>query len=115
MHKSSVLVIFLLTCNLLIGHLSAQEPDTTRAGNEKVAEIMRTFGGRGVMADDSAPTPAADAVKKFSVRKGFELEVAASEPVVAQPLFVSWDSRGSYVGGAIPAIPIPRRLESHSL
>lgn len=94
MHQSSVLLIVLLTCNLLIGHLSAQEPDTTRAGNEKVAEIMRTFGGRGVMADDSAPTPAVDAVKKFNVRNGFELEVAASEPAVAQPLFVSWDSRG---------------------
>ncbi len=46
------------------------------------------------MADDSAPTPAAEAVNKFDVRNGFELEVAISEPVVAQPLFASWDSRG---------------------
>ena len=94
MPKSFVLVIVLLLSNLVRGHLSAQDPDTTRAGNDKVAEIMRTFGGRGVMADDSAPTLAADAVKNFRIRKGFELEVAASEPVVEQPLFVSWDSRG---------------------
>ena len=55
---------------------------------------MRTFGGRGVMADDSDPTPATLAVKQFDIRDGFELEVAASEPLVAQPLFISWDSRG---------------------
>ena len=95
MHKPSVLVIALLANNFLIGRSLAQEPDTTRAGNEKVAEIMRTFGGRGVMADDSEPTPAPDAVRQFNVRNGFELEIAASEPIVAQPLFVSWDSRGS--------------------
>ncbi len=94
MHKSSALVIALLASILVAGRSPAQEPDTTRAGNEKVAEIMRTFGGRGVMADDSDPTAATDAVKQFSIRKGFGLEVAASEPIVAQPLFVSWDSRG---------------------
>ncbi len=72
----------------------AQQPDTSRAGNEKVAEIMRTFGGRGVMADQSDPTPATEAVKQFQVRDGFEIELMASEPDVSQPLFLSWDSRG---------------------
>jgi len=94
MPKPSLLLIALLAGNLHIAPTQAQEPDTTRAGNEKVAEIMRTFGGRGVMADDSAPTPATEAVQQFDVRKGFQLEVAVSEPIVAQPLFVSWDSRG---------------------
>ena len=94
MYKSSALAIALLASNFSVVQVSSQAPDTTRAGNEKVAEIMRTFGGRGVMADDSAPTPATEAVKQFNVRNGFELEVAASEPVVTQPLFVSWDSRG---------------------
>ena len=94
MPKSSFLLIALLAGNLHITSARAQEPDTTRAGNEKVAEIMRTFGGRGVMADESAPTPATEAVQQFDVREGFQLEVAASEPIVAQPLFVSWDSRG---------------------
>ncbi|MGI9473849.1 MAG: PVC-type heme-binding CxxCH protein [Rubripirellula sp.] len=74
--------------------VSAQDPDVSRAGNEKVAEIMRTFGGRGVMADDSAPTPPDQAVKTFHIRDGFEIQTVANEPAVTQPLFVSWDSRG---------------------
>ena len=99
MHKSSLLIFALFACILIASNLTSnrswsQEPDTSRAGNDKVAEIMRTFGGRGVMADDSDPTPATEAVKQFDVRDGFELEVAASEPLVTQPLFVSWDSRG---------------------
>ena len=74
--------------------IAQTQPDLSRAGNEKVAEIMRSFGGRGVMADDSAPTSATEAVKQFHVRDGFQIELVASEPAVAQPLFLSWDSRG---------------------
>ncbi len=73
---------------------TGQEPDFSRAGNEKVAEIMRSFAGRGVMSDGSQPTPAEEAVGKFKVREGFEIELVASEPVISQPLFLSWDSRG---------------------
>ncbi len=71
-----------------------EEPQVSRAGNDKVAEIMRNFGGRGVMADDSLPTPAIQAVKEFQVRDGLEVQLVAAEPNVQQPLFVSWDSRG---------------------
>lgn len=82
----------------MVGFVSAnalaQQRDLTRAGNEKVAEIMRTFPGRGVMADESDPTPASEAVRQFQVRDGFKIELMASEPDVAQPLFLSWDSRG---------------------
>ncbi len=64
------------------------------AGNDKVAEIIRKFGGRGVMADDSQPTPGTEAVKQFKMRDGFEIDLIAAEPKVSQPLFLTWDSRG---------------------
>lgn len=73
---------------------SQADPDLSKAGNEKVAEIMRTFGGRGVMSDGSEPTQAQDAIKQFEMRDGLEIQLVASEPTVQQPLFVSWDSRG---------------------
>ena len=73
---------------------SQEKADISRAGNEQVAEIMRTFGGRGVMADGSSPTPAMDATKEFKARDGVEIQLVASEPTVQQPLFISWDSRG---------------------
>ena len=68
--------------------------DLSKAGNAQVAEIMKTYGGRGVMADQSPPTPAAEAVTSFQVRDGLEIQLVASEPEVSQPLFLSWDSRG---------------------
>jgi putative heme-binding domain-containing protein len=70
------------------------QPDISKAGNKKVAEIMRTFGGRGVMADGSAPTTAQEAIREFQVGEGLEIHLMASEPTVEQPLFISWDSRG---------------------
>tara|TARA_R110002049_G_scaffold4601_6_gene32885 strand:+ start:83133 stop:86147 length:3015 start_codon:yes stop_codon:yes gene_type:complete len=80
---------------LLVGPVAnSQQPDLSRAGNEKVAEIMRTFAGRGVMSDGSEPTPATEAIKQFRLRDGFEIDRVADEPVVSQPLFLSWDSRG---------------------
>lgn len=84
----------LLLASLAPIGLAAQERDTSRAGNPKVAEIMKTFAGRGVMADDSEPTPATETVGQFKMRDGLEIQLVASEPAVSQPLFLSWDSRG---------------------
>ncbi|WP_231742730.1 PVC-type heme-binding CxxCH protein [Stieleria varia] len=55
---------------------------------------MQTFQGRGVMADGSQPTPPDKALDMFRLRDGFQIELMASEPNIAQPLFLSWDSRG---------------------
>ena len=78
----------------LVALAQQREPDLSRAANEKVAEIMRTRPGRGVMSDGSDPTPAGLAVKQFKLRDGLEIQLVASEPIVSQPLFLSWDSRG---------------------
>lgn len=72
----------------------SDQPDVTKAGNDQVAEIIKTYKGRGTLADDTPPTPAKEAVKNFRMRDGFEIELVASEPVIGQPLFVSWDSKG---------------------
>jgi putative heme-binding domain-containing protein len=64
------------------------------AGNEAVKKIMETRPGRGVMADDTPPTPAAEAVKQFKLRSDVAIDLMAAEPDVEQPLYVSWDSKG---------------------
>ncbi len=64
------------------------------AGNEKIAEILEKFVGRGTLADGSSPTTADEAVRQFSVHEDFEIELVASEPMVRQPLYMSWDDRG---------------------
>jgi len=69
------------------------KPDDV-AGNEAVKKIMETRPGRGVMRDDTPPTPALEAVKKFKTRSDVVIDLMAAEPVVEQPLYASWDSKG---------------------
>ncbi len=64
------------------------------AGNAEVAEILRSRPGRGVMADDSKPTPPQEALKLFRMPAGLSIELIAAEPSISQPLFLSWDSAG---------------------
>lgn len=64
------------------------------AGNEAVKKIMETRPGRGVMRDDTPPTPPLEAVKKFKTRSDVAIDLMAYEPVVEQPLYASWDSKG---------------------
>jgi len=64
------------------------------AGNEAVKKIIETRAGRGVMRDDTPPTPAAEAVKQFKHRSDVAIDLMASEPDVEQPLYASWDSKG---------------------
>ncbi|MEC5126402.1 PVC-type heme-binding CxxCH protein [Verrucomicrobiales bacterium BCK34] len=74
------------------GWLHAQ--DTSVAGNDQVADIIKNYQGRGALSDGSSPTPPEEALKEFTVREGFEVELVASEPVIGQPLHISWDSKG---------------------
>lgn len=68
--------------------------DVSKAGNDQVADIIKNYEGRGTLADDTPSTPPKEAVKKFRMREGFEIDLMASEPEVGQPLFLNWDSRG---------------------
>ncbi len=64
------------------------------AGNEKVAEIIKTFAGKGEIGDFSEPTAPDEAVKLFQVHGDFEMELVAHEPTIRQPLFMTFDHRG---------------------
>ncbi|GIW99263.1 MAG: L-sorbosone dehydrogenase [Pirellulaceae bacterium] len=107
LRRSLSVGIIVLLCWQWMGVLSAQQPEQEAtsgdglsepslevAGNEQVAEILRTFQPRGVMADGSQPTPPEEAVKTFHLKDGVEIELVAAEPVISQPLHVSWDSQG---------------------
>ena len=67
---------------------------TAVAGSEQALEIIRSYPGRGALADGSNPTPAVEAMKTFKLREGFALDLVASEPAVEQPLFLTWDAKG---------------------
>lgn len=69
------------------------KPDAV-AGNEEVKKIMETRAGRGVMADDTPPTPPKEALAKFKHRSDVAIDLMVAEPDVEQPLYASWDSKG---------------------
>ena len=80
--------------SLLLAACASGKRGTDLAGSEQAAEVMRTFEGRGVLADGSRPTPSAEALRRFRMRSDMAIELVAAEPQVEQPLFLTWDSRG---------------------
>ena len=79
---------------LLILSAAGTAADAPPTGNARVLEMAKAFKGRGVQADDTPPSSPAEALKKFTVRKGLTVELIAAEPAVTQPIHVSWDSQG---------------------
>ena len=64
------------------------------AASPEILQLMKRFAGKGEIGDASQPTPAEQAVQQFQVHNGFEMEVVAAEPRIAQPLFLNFDHRG---------------------
>ena len=64
------------------------------AANADVERVMKGFAGKGEVGDDSLPTPPTEALKLFQVQDGFEMQLLAHEPTVAQPIYMSFDARG---------------------
>ena len=78
---------------LLAGSAPAQN-EASKAGNEDVRRVIETFGGRGTLRDETPPSSPQEALKKFAMRDGLAIDLIAAEPDVAQPLYMSFDSRG---------------------
>lgn len=94
---------------MLVGSgLAAEAPPT---GNAEVLEMAKAFKGRGVQADDTPPSTPAEALKKFTVRKGLTVELIASEPAITQPIHASWDSQGRLWVVQFRQYPFPAGLK----
>ena len=63
-----------------------------------LAAVYKHFDGNPnpyARADDKGdPTPATQAVKEFTVGSGLAVDLVLSEPLVRQPLYLSFDARG---------------------
>ena len=80
------LIWFVGACALSVLGADANAAQPAAAGKEPVVE-----------AKDLPRYPAvepADAVKTIKVKKGFKVELVASEPNIASPIAVSFDERG---------------------
>lgn len=64
------------------------------AGNEEVARYLNAFEGRGALSDSSLPTPAPQALATFKLPEDLTMDLVLSEPLVHQPLELTFDHRG---------------------
>src|SRR4030095_15971552 len=64
------------------------------AGSEEALDFMKTFAGRGVLADSSKVTPPEEVLKKFHAANDLTLDLVLSEPAITQPVFLNFDHRG---------------------
>ena len=85
-------LLLLLACQENTRHRSISLAD--RAANEEVARLLEAFPGRGALTDDSEPVPAETALTHFSVASDLEMDLVLSEPMVNQPLEISFDTKG---------------------
>lgn len=85
---------FLHGLYFLIATTGGYAQETGVAGSDQAAEVIKTFAGRGALADGSVPTPPDEALNGFKLREGFEMSLVAAEPEVEQPLSLAWDARG---------------------
>lgn len=101
----------LLFSPTLVAQDNPASSELDNAGNEAVARVMRTFEGRGALADGSQPTEATEAVKRFKLAAGLTCELVAAEPDVMQPLFISFDERGRMWVVEYKQYPFPAGLK----
>lgn len=89
---------FLLMLMGLSACMTGQEDKTAFldrvAANEEVAGYLKAHEGRGVLTDDSEPTPPQEALAEFRYPEDLALDLVLSEPQIHQPVEISFDHRG---------------------
>ena len=90
--RCTLLILTLLLTRFAEGQ--EQDIPLDRAGTADVEEIIKTFNGRGQLADGSQPVAASEAVKRFAVPDDLSIELVLAEPQIMQPLFMHFDARG---------------------
>lgn len=65
------------------------------AGNKEVQQYIERFPGRGAVGDPSSkPLSVEESLKTFTLPDDLVIETVLAEPIVRQPLHISFDERG---------------------
>ena len=111
-HRSVFALLSLLFS--ILSPRAADAPSDPRFSPE-MAEFVKRFKGGGVLQDGSAkPTPA-ESLAQFQVASGLRWDLAATEPMVRQPLNIHFDDRGRMWGRAVSPVSVSCRAEGHEV
>jgi putative membrane-bound dehydrogenase-like protein len=90
--RSAIFAILSLLSSILPPRAADAPPDPRFT--PEMAEFVKRFKGGGMLQDGSAkPTPA-ESLAQFNVAPGLRWDLAATEPMVRQPLNMHFDERG---------------------
>ena len=93
--RHGVLLLVLMALPVCGAGASAAEDATPpQAGNADVARIMREFPGRGDLGDGSSPRSPQETLAVLDLPEDLSVDLIASEPLIAQPLQISFDQQG---------------------
>lgn len=109
----SRLLIFVLLFVLLAG-CTRTEPQNdllNRAGNQEVANYMKTFEARGALSDNSIPTLPEEALISFRLPDDLAMDLVLAEPIINQPLEITFDHRGRLWVVQYTQYPYPKGLK----
>ncbi len=81
------------------------------AGNQEVADYLQSFKGRGALADSSLPTPPEVALREFHLAEDLEMDLVLAEPLVNQPLELTFDHKGRLWVVQYNQYPYPKDLK----
>lgn len=85
----------LLAAWLVAGSPALVKAEPPVAANDEVQQYIDKFAGRGAVGDPSSkPLSVADSLKTFKLPDDLVIETVLAEPIVRQPLHISFDERG---------------------
>lgn len=98
----------------LIGVVDSQEPErpvSQPAGNEAVARVMEEFVGRGDLGDGSAPSTPEKTLSQLHSPDDLVVDLVAAEPLITQPLHITFDFFGRMWVTQYRQYPFPAGLK----
>ena len=78
-----ILIVLLTACGGNEGEINDLQ---NLAGNQEVANYMKSFEGRGALTDNSTPTLPEAALEGFRLPEDLAMDLVLAEPMVHQPL-----------------------------
>ncbi|MFS4466693.1 c-type cytochrome [Maribacter sp. 2210JD10-5] len=62
--------------------------------DEEIKSFMNSFNSMGIQTDGSLNMPAEESLKKFKIEEDLAIDLVLSEPIIHQPVDISFDHRG---------------------
>lgn len=114
-HFALKLYLLLYACIYLCGCRSKGDSVNTDiddiAYDDKVAEQLKRFEGKGILSDESKPMDPLESLDAFQLPNDLTVELILAEPDISQPVFIDFDYKGRLWVVQYRQYPYPKGLK----